>query len=57
MLGWALTFAVLSLICAAIGFGGLIGLPAAVAQVLCPVFALLFAATVLHRRKHGKPSV
>lgn len=57
MLGWALSFLVVALIAAAVGFGGLGGLFAAVAQSLFVVFMTLFALTVARRLSQGKPPV
>ncbi len=57
MLGWALTFLVAALIAAALGFGGIAGTSAAIAQTLFVVFLLLFAATVVKRMAQGKPPV
>lgn len=57
MLGWALTFLVVSLLAAAIGFGGLVGITASIAQILFGVFMFMFVATVIFRKSNGKPPV
>ena len=41
MLGWALTFLVVALIAAALGFGGIAGASAGIAQILFFVFIAL----------------
>ncbi len=55
MLGWALVFFVLALAAAALGFGGLAGVSASIAQILFVVFlALTVLAFVVRRfRKIG----
>lgn len=47
MLQWALTFLVLALIAAALGFGGLAGTFAWFGQVLFVVFIVLFLVSLL----------
>ena len=41
MLGWALTFLVIALIAAALGFGGIAGASAGIAQILFYIFLVL----------------
>ena len=55
MLGWALTFLVVALIAAALGFGGIAGTSAGIAQVLFFVFIALFVVSMLVRALRGKP--
>jgi uncharacterized membrane protein YtjA (UPF0391 family) len=43
MLGWALTFLVIALIAAVLGFGGIAGASAGIAKILFFVFIVLFA--------------
>jgi len=43
MLGWALTFLVIALIAAVLGFGGIAGLSLEIAKVIFFVAILLFA--------------
>lgn len=57
MLGWALSFLVVALIAAALGFGGLVGTPAVIAQVAFAILMALFIGTVAWRRAEGKPPV
>ncbi len=47
MLGWALTFLVIALIAAALGFGGLAGTASYIAQVLFFVFLVLFLISLI----------
>jgi uncharacterized membrane protein YtjA (UPF0391 family) len=49
MLGWALAFLVIALIAAALGFGGVAGASAGIAQILFYIFlALLLISLVMH---------
>jgi uncharacterized membrane protein YtjA (UPF0391 family) len=47
MLSWALTFLVIALIAAALGFGGLAGTASYIAQVLFFVFLVLFIISLI----------
>jgi len=47
MLGWALTFLVIALIAAALGFGGVAGTASSIAQVLFFVFLVLFLISLI----------
>lgn len=49
MLGWALTFLVVALIAAALGFGGIAGASAGIAKILFFVFLVLFAISLVMR--------
>jgi uncharacterized membrane protein YtjA (UPF0391 family) len=49
MLAWAMTFLVIALIAAALGFGGIAGTSAGIAQMLFGVFLVLFVITILLR--------
>ena len=53
MLGWALTFLVVALIAAILGFGGIAGASAGIAQILFFVFIVLFAISLLVRTLRG----
>ncbi|WP_136683234.1 DUF1328 domain-containing protein [Falsirhodobacter xinxiangensis] len=55
MLGWALTFLVAALFAAPLGFGGIVGIQATIAQVMFFVFLALAAGTMLRRLARGKP--
>jgi len=47
MLSWALTFLVIALIAAVLGFGGITGQAAGIAQVLFFVFLVLFLISLI----------
>ncbi|GGL69238.1 DUF1328 domain-containing protein [Wenxinia marina] len=49
MLSWALVFLVIALIAAALGFGGIAGASAGIAQVLFFIFAALFVISLIAR--------
>ena len=57
MLGWALTFLIIALISAALGFSGVAGTAAWMAQVLFAVFLVLFIASLVlgYRGTWGRP--
>jgi uncharacterized membrane protein YtjA (UPF0391 family) len=52
MLSWALTFLIIALIAAVLGFGGIAGSAAWIAQVLFGIFIILFLVSFLFR---GRP--
>jgi len=47
MLSWALTFLVVALIAAALGYGGLAATAASIAQTLFFLFLILFVVTLI----------
>ncbi len=47
MLSWALTFLVIALIAAALGFGGIAGSAVGIAKILFVVFLILFVVSLL----------
>jgi uncharacterized membrane protein YtjA (UPF0391 family) len=47
MLSWALTFLVIALIAAALGFGGIAGTATGIAQILFYVFIILFVVSLI----------
>jgi uncharacterized membrane protein YtjA (UPF0391 family) len=47
MLSWALTFLVIALIAAALGFGGIAGTATGIAKILFFVFLVLFIISLL----------
>lgn len=55
MLGWALTFLVIALIAAALGFGGIAGTSAGIAQILFFIFLALFVISLIVRAARGRP--
>ena len=50
MLGWALTFLIIALIAAALGFGGLAGASVGIAKILFVVFLVLFVVSLIAGR-------
>jgi len=58
MLRWAITFAIIAIIAAALGFGGLANTSADIAKFLAVVFLVLFViALVVGRSVIGGPTV
>jgi uncharacterized membrane protein YtjA (UPF0391 family) len=55
MLGWAVTFLVVAIIAAALGFGGIAGASAGIAQMLFYIFILLFVGAMVARALRCKP--
>jgi len=55
MLNWAVTFLVIALIAAVLGFGGIAGTAVGLAKILFFVFLVLFVVSFLIGR--GSPSV
>ena len=51
MLSWALTFLIVALLAAALGFGGIAGEAAWVAHILFVVFLVLFLVSALSGRR------
>ncbi len=51
MLSWAITFLVIALIAAALGFGGIAGTASWIAQVLFVVFLIAFLIAVVAGRR------
>ena len=47
MLSWALTFLVIALIAAVLGFGGVVGTASYIAQILFFVFLVLFIISLI----------
>ena len=54
MLGWALAFFILAIVAAALGFGGVAGASAGIAQILFFVFLALLVVRISH--DGGNPS-
>jgi uncharacterized membrane protein YtjA (UPF0391 family) len=55
MLGWAVTFLVIALVAAALGFGGIAGTSAGIAQILFFIFIVLFVVALVARAVRGRP--
>ncbi|CAM2926499.1 DUF1328 domain-containing protein [Rariglobus hedericola] len=51
MLSWSLTFLVIALIAAALGFGGIAGTAVGIAKILFFVFLVLFILSLIFGRK------
>jgi uncharacterized membrane protein YtjA (UPF0391 family) len=57
MLGWALTFLIIALVAAALGFTGIAGAASSIAQILFVIFLVLFLIAMLARALQGRPPV
>ena len=57
MLGWALTFLIVALVAAALGFTGIAGAASSIAQILFVIFLVLFLIAMLARALQGRPPV
>lgn len=57
MLSWALTFFVLALIAAVLGFGGLAAGMAEIAKILFFIFLVIFVVTLIAHAMRGRPVV
>lgn len=58
MLRWAIAFAIIAIIAAALGFGGLADTSAYIAKFLALVFLVLFVlALIVGRGAAGRPTV
>ena len=57
MLRWALVFLILALISAALGFGGIAGAAAGIAEILFYVFLVLLVISALFGALRGRPPV
>ncbi|VDC33648.1 DUF1328 domain-containing protein [Pseudogemmobacter humi] len=57
MPGWALTFLIVALIAASLGFTGVAGTASSIAQVLFFVFIALFVVAILSRAIRSRPPV
>lgn len=53
MLSWALTFLVIALIAAALGFGGVAGAATGIAKILFFVFLVAFVVSFVMERRRG----
>ena len=51
MLSYAITFLLVAILAAALGFGGIAGTAATIAKVCFVIFLVLFIATLLRGRK------
>lgn len=54
MLSWAITFFLMAIVAAILGFTGLAGTLAAIAKFLAVLFVVLFIATLIYAMVTGK---
>jgi len=54
MLGWALTFLVVALIAALLGFGGIASASAGIAQIIFVIALVLFVVAMIARAVRGR---
>jgi len=55
MLSWTITFLVIALIAAALGFGGIAGAAAGFAKILFFLFLILFVVSLIMGRRASPP--
>ena len=51
MLSWAITFLIIAIVAAVLGFGGIAGTATGIAKILCVVFLVMFIASFFFGRK------
>lgn len=54
MVGWAITFLIVALIAAALGFGGVAAVSVELAQIVFWVFLVLFALSLIYSLVTGR---
>ncbi len=54
MLGWALTFLIVALIAAALGFGGIAGTAVSIAKIIFVVAIILFVLSLVYGMITGR---
>ena len=54
MLGWAITFLIVALIAAVLGFGGVAAVSVELAQIVFWVFLVLFALSLIYSLATGR---
>jgi uncharacterized membrane protein YtjA (UPF0391 family) len=54
MLGWALTFLIVALIAAVLGFGGIAGVAVEIAKIIFVVALILFAISLIYGFVSGR---
>ena len=57
MLRWALIFAIIAVVAAGLGFGGLSDTSAQIAKLFALVFLVLFIVSVVLGRRGGAPTI
>jgi uncharacterized membrane protein YtjA (UPF0391 family) len=53
MLSWAITFLIIAIIAAVLGFGGIAGTASGIAKILFVIFLVLFVASLIFGRGRG----
>jgi uncharacterized membrane protein YtjA (UPF0391 family) len=54
MLGWAITFFIIAIVAAALGFGGIAGSAVSIAQILFVIFLILFLISLVWHLVSGR---
>ncbi len=54
MLGWAITFFIIAIVAAALGFGGIAGSAVYIAQILFVIFLILFLISLVWHLVGGR---
>jgi len=54
MLGWVITFLIIALIAAALGFGGLAGTAVGLAKIVFYIFLVLFVVSLIYSLVTGR---
>jgi len=57
MLNWAITFFLLAVVAAVLGFGGMAGTFASIAQLLAVLFVVMFVASLIYSLVSGRRPV
>jgi uncharacterized membrane protein YtjA (UPF0391 family) len=55
MFGWALTFLVVAIIAAVLGFGGIAGAAVSIAKIIFFIAIVLFAISIVAHLVRGRP--
>lgn len=55
MFGWALTFLVVALVAAVLGFGGIAGAAVSIAKIIFFIAIVLFAISIIAHLVRGRP--
>jgi uncharacterized membrane protein YtjA (UPF0391 family) len=53
MLSWAITFLIIAIVAAVLGFGGIAGAATGIAKILFIVFLVMFVASFFFGRRRG----
>jgi uncharacterized membrane protein YtjA (UPF0391 family) len=55
MFGWALTFLIVALVAAVLGFGGIAGAAVSIAKIIFFIAIVLFAVSIIAHLVRGRP--